>query len=69
MCNNAKSLVLWGTPKGETDALYAKVLTETTSQARIDQVKALAGAEGWHSFTVQVLDLSTPPDFTQAIRG
>ena len=54
--------VLWSTPAGETDALHECVLTSTTDKARIEKVKALASADGWHSFRVQTLD-GTPPDF------
>lgn len=61
--------VLWGKPKGETDALYEKVLTCTTDQARVEEVKVLAAKEGWHGFRVQKLDLSTPPDFISAVTG
>lgn len=61
--------VLWGLPRGSTDAIDEKVLaTDTKLGARFDKIKELAAKDGWHSFRVQKLDLSIPPDFTKAIR-
>lgn len=57
-----KEYALWALPKGETDRLHEQVLTSTTSSARVEQVKELAGRDGWHGFRVQVLD-GTVPDF------
>jgi hypothetical protein len=58
--------VLWGLPKGSSDRLDERVLTSTTDRARIDQVKKLATADGWHSYRIQTLD-GTLPDFVGAI--
>jgi len=57
---------LWALPAGESDRLHEQVLTSTTDPARIETVKALATADGWHGFRVQVLDVSLP-DFVGAI--
>jgi hypothetical protein len=56
--------VLWGMPKGSTDRLDEKVLyTQAKTEADIERIKALASADGWHSFRVQILDLDVLPDF------
>ena len=59
--------VLWGTPAGQTDALYARPLTCTADLARVNQVREMATRDGWHSFRVQALDGSRP-DFAAAVR-
>ncbi len=61
-----REYVLWGTPQGETDPLYEKVLTCTTDRQRVETVRKLATAEGWHSFRVQTLDGSLP-DFASCV--
>ena len=56
-----KEYVLWGLPKGETDRLHEKVLsTQAKTPAQMEDVKKRAAAAGWHSFRVQILDLSKP---------
>lgn len=63
----AKEYVLWGLPKGETDHLHAKILyTRGKDMADVERVKKLAAAEGWHTFSVQVIDLSKPFDARDA---
>lgn len=55
----AKEYVLWGLPKGETDALHSTILyTQGKTPADVERIKKLAARDGWHSFRVQVLDLS-----------
>lgn len=59
--------VLWGRPKGKTDALYDKVLyTKGKSPADLERIKKVAAKDGWHSFRVQKID-GTKPDFTKAL--
>lgn len=60
--------VLWGLPKGSNDRLDEKVLTSTVDKARVEKIKELATADGWHGFRIHRLDLSTPPDFTKTIQ-
>ena len=56
-----KEYVLWGLPKGETDRLHEKVLsTQAKTPSQMEDVKKRASAAGWHSFRVQILDLSKP---------
>jgi len=57
---------LWAMPAGESDRIHEQVLTCTTDPARIEVVKAIATAAGWHGFRVQVIDGSLP-DFVGAI--
>jgi hypothetical protein len=61
-------MVLWGLPKGETDALYQVVLLTNGTHEKIARVKVLAARDGFHSFRVQHLDGSVP-EFTQTITG
>lgn len=62
--------VLWGTPRGETDALHAKVLyTQGKTMDDVRRVQALAARDGWHSFRVQTLDVSKPFDASKAFAG
>ena len=59
----AKEYVLWGLPKGESDALHAQILyTQGKTPADVERVKKLAARDGWHSFRVQVLDVGKPWD-------
>lgn len=56
-----KEYVLWGLPKGKTDRLHEKVLsTKAKTPAQMDEIKRRAAKDGWHSFRVQILDLSKP---------
>lgn len=56
-----KEYVLWGLPKGETDRLHEEVLsTKAKTPAQMDEIKRRAAKDGWHSFRVQILDLSKP---------
>ena len=57
----AKEWVLWGLPRGKRDRIHEKILyTQAKSEADVERVKGLAAKDGWHSFRVQVLDLSKP---------
>ena len=56
-----KEYVLWGLPKGKTDAIHEQILsTKAKTPAEMDAIKRRAAADGWHSFRVQILDLSKP---------
>ena len=56
-----KEYILWGLPKGKTDALYQQILsTQSKTPAQVEEVKRRAAKEGWHSFRVQILDMSEP---------
>lgn len=56
-----KEYVLWGLPKGQTDRLHEKVLsTKAKTPAQMEEIKRRAAKDGWHSFRVQILDLSKP---------
>jgi|GEM_PF-457809 len=66
----AKEYVLWGLPKGSKDQIDAKVLLSNGRSMRdIEKVKKLAGRDGWHTFRVQVIDLSKPFDAGAAFAG
>ena len=45
----------------------AHTLDENGTPERIEQAKILASRDGYHSFRVAVIDLSTPPDFAKTI--
>jgi len=56
-----KEYILWGVPEGETDQLHAKVLsTQAKTPSEMEDIKRRAGAAGWHSFRVQILDPDKP---------
>ena len=62
-------LVLWALPRGQTDALHEVILsTQCRTDSDVDRIKALATADGFHSFRVQVID-GTVPDFARCIAG
>ncbi len=67
----AKEYILWGRPKGSTDAMDDVVLyTQGKSIADLDKIIKLAKEKGWHSFRKQVIDLAEPYDknaFVKAI--
>ena len=57
----AKEYILWGLPKGKKDPLYQEILsTQSKTPAQVEEVKRRAAREGWHSFRVQILDMSEP---------
>jgi len=62
--------VLWGLPKGATDALHQKILyTQGKTMADVERVKRAASLDGWHTFRVQTLDLSQPFNAGAAFAG
>lgn len=65
--NAAREYVVWGLPAGSTDAIDARVLLSNGRSAQdVDRVKRAAGADGWHTFTVQTIDLAAPLDIRAA---
>ena len=60
--------VLYGIPKGATERYEEVLLLTNATQEKIERVKVLAARDGFHSFRVAKIDLSTPPDFTKAVR-
>jgi hypothetical protein len=59
--------VLYGLPKGATERYEEVLLLTDATPELIEKVKVLAGKDGFHSFRVAVIDLSTPPDFRKTI--
>lgn len=59
--------VLWGIPRGETDRLYERPLTERNHMADCKYVQTVAAADGWHSFRIQTLD-GGMPDFARGVQ-
>lgn len=58
----AKEYVLRGLPKGSSDHLDAAILsTQVRTPAEMEAVKKRAAKDGWHSFSVQILDLDADP--------
>lgn len=62
-----KETVLYGLPCGATERYEEVLLLTNATPEKIERVKTLATREGFHSFRVAEIDLSTPPDFTKAI--
>ena len=63
-----RETLLYGIPKDETERYTEVLLLSNATPSKIKQVKELAAKDGFHSFRVAVIDLSTPPDFTKAVR-
>ena len=68
--SEAKEYILWGRPKGSTDALDDVILyTQGKSIADLDKIIKLAKEKGWHSFSKQVIDLAQPYDKNAFVKG
>ena len=67
MEGTVKETILYGIPKGATERYEEVLLLSNATPEKIEQVKVLASRDGFHSFRVAIVDLSTPPDFTQVI--
>lgn len=63
-----KETVLYGIPKGKTERYEEVLLLTNGTPRKIQEVKDLAGKDGFHSFRVAVIDLSVPPDFSKTIK-
>jgi hypothetical protein len=61
--------VLYGLPKGATERYEEVLLLTNATPEKIEQVKALASKDGFHSFRVAQIDLSEAPDFSKAVTG
>jgi len=64
----AKELVLYGKHKDATEDWHEEILLTNATLALIEKVKILAVKDGFHSFRVAEIDLSTPPDFRNVVR-
>jgi hypothetical protein len=62
-----RETVLYGLPKDAKERHEEVLLLTNATPALIEKVKRLAAKDGFHSFRVAVIDLSTPPDFRKAI--
>lgn len=61
--------VMWGLPKGSTERFDEVLLLSNAGNMQIvEQVKRLAGADGFHSFRIAVIDFSSSPDFAGTVR-
>jgi hypothetical protein len=64
---NMKELVLYGKRKDRTEDWHEEILLTNATPENIERVKVLAGRDGFVSFRVAEIDLSTPPDFKKAV--
>lgn len=62
-----KETVLYGIPAGNTERYQEVLLLTNATPENIERVRVLAARDGFHSFRVAVIDLSTPPDFRRTI--
>jgi hypothetical protein len=58
--------VLWGVKEGDEDWQETILCTQPD---RIEAVKEIAKRDGWGRFRVAVVDLTTPPDFSKAVKA
>lgn len=63
-----RETVLYGIPRGETERYTERLLLTNATPEKIERVKVLAAIDGFHSFRVAEIDLSTPPDFSKTVR-
>ena len=64
-----RETILYGLPKGATERYEEVLLLTNGTPESIERVKVLAAKDGFHSFRVAEVDLSTPPDFIKAVTG
>jgi hypothetical protein len=64
-------IIIYGLPKGETrdymEDILANFESSANDQANIEKVKAVASAQGFHSFRVATFNWEKP-DFAKAAR-
>lgn len=64
-------IIIYGLPKGETrdymEDILANFESSANDQANIEKVKAVASAQGFHSFRVAIFNWEKP-DFAKAVR-
>ena len=65
--NTMKETILYGLPRNATERYEEVLLLTNATPEKIKQVKVLAAKDGFHSFRVANIDLSTPPNFTKAV--
>jgi hypothetical protein len=58
--------LLYGLRKGETERYTEVLLARLASPAAAEKIKALAKADGFHSFRIAKFD-GSPPDFTKVL--
>ena len=68
MEGTVKETILYGIPKGATERYEEVLLLTNATPETIEKVKVLASRDGFHSFRVAVVDLSTPPDFARSVK-
>ena len=61
--------LLYGLPAGATERYEEVLLLTNATPETIERVKVLAAKDGFHSFRVAEIDLSTPPDFSKVFRA
>jgi hypothetical protein len=63
-------ILIYGLPKGETRGYMEDILANfkhgVNTQTNIDNVKAAASAQGWHSFRVTTYN-GEAPNFAKAV--
>ena len=64
-----KETIVYGIPKGSTERYDEVLLLTNATPAKLKQVKALAARDGFHSFRVVTVDLSTPYNFAKAVKS
>ena len=63
-----QELVVWALRPNETRTWAEVILSENCkNQLDVDRIISAASQDGFHSFRVQIVDLSTPPDFIGTI--
>jgi hypothetical protein len=62
-----RETLLYGIPKGATERYEEVLLLTNATPEKIERVKELATRDGFHSFRVAQIDLSTPPDFRRTL--
>lgn len=61
---------LWGIGPGDTERYQEQLLTAYPASqgvARTLRIQELAAKDGFHSFRVALVDLTTPPDFSRTL--
>lgn len=62
---DATEKLLYGIRKGNTERYQEELLS--TNPARFNEIKQLAGKDGWHSFRVGSVDLAKSPNFAKTV--
>lgn len=59
--------VLYGLPAGSTERYEEVLLLTNATPAKIDRVKQLAAADGFHSFRVATIQLGKPINWAATV--